>query len=135
MQGHLVGRRAEWAHLRERLDQAGEGAGGIVLISGEAGVGKTRMVVELARYADSPVLRGRAEHGRTAAYAPLVDVLRASLHSHPAAVNGYGPLRAHLAQLLPELGPPVASPDRATLFEAVRCALSRIGRALVVLED
>jgi len=135
MQGHLVGRRAEWAHLRERLDQAGEGAGGIVLISGEAGVGKTHLVVELARYADSPVLRGRAEHGRTAAYAPLVDVLRAALHSHPAVLDGCGPLRAHLAQLLPELGPAAASSDRATLFEAVRCALSQIGRALVVLED
>jgi predicted ATPase/DNA-binding CsgD family transcriptional regulator len=135
MQSHLVGRRAEWAHLRQRLDQTAEGTGGIVLLSGDAGVGKTRMAMELARYADAPVLRGQAEQGRTAPYAPLVGALRSFLHSRPDAFDGFGPLHGHLAQLLPELGQPVPNPDRATLFEAVRGAFAQLGRGLVVLED
>lgn len=135
MQSHLVGRRAELAHLRHRLDLAADGAGGIVLISGEAGVGKTRLAGELACSATMPVLQGRAEQGRTAPYAPLVDVLRKLLHARPQAIDGCGPLRPHLAQLMPELGASAPDTDRATLFEAVRCAFAQIERALVVLED
>ena len=39
-----------------------------------------------------------------------------------------GPLAAHLALLLPELGPPAPTSDRATLFEAIRQALVAIAR-------
>ena len=49
-----------------------------------------------------------------------------------------GPLRPHLALLLPELGEPAAATDRATLFEAVRCALAEVAAddlALLVLDD
>ena len=49
-----------------------------------------------------------------------------------------GPLAAHLALLLPELGPPAAEGDRATLFEAIRLALAAIaarGPAALFLDD
>src|SRR4029079_14376135 len=48
----------------------------------------------------------------------------------PARLAECGPLRAHLALLLPELGPAQPSDDRATLFEALRCALVTIVAAL-----
>src|SRR5207342_1710609 len=49
-----------------------------------------------------------------------------------------GPLRSHLALLLPELGEPAGESDRSTIFEAVRCAFAHLagsGQALVILDD
>ena len=49
-----------------------------------------------------------------------------------------GPLRSHLALLLPELGAPVEQGDRATLFEAIRCGLATVVAerpAVVLLDD
>jgi hypothetical protein len=61
--------------------------------------------------------------------------LRTFLHTHPGGLDSCGPLRPHLARLLPELGPPAADHDRATLFEALRCAFGHVGPGLVVLDD
>ena len=64
--------------------------------------------------------------------------MRSRLRSDPGALDGCGPLRAHLALLLPELGEPPAGGDRPTLFEAVRCALAHLARdrhVLVILDD
>jgi predicted ATPase/DNA-binding CsgD family transcriptional regulator len=135
MRPPLVGREPEERHLDELLARALEGEGAFVLLSGEAGVGKTRLAAALARRAGVPVLRGAAIQDRTAPYGPLVAVLRGFLQSRPGGLDDCGPLRQQLALLLPELGDPPARADRAGVFEALRCALVAIGPALVVLDD
>ena len=134
----LVGRTAERERLTEALDRARAGSGSLVLLAAEAGVGKTRLAEELARQAGEDALWGRATHGASAPYGPTVAVLRAFLRSTPRALDELGPLRSHLALILPELGAPSSSNDRATLFEAVHAAFARAaeeGHSLVVLDD
>src|SRR5215475_13123290 len=113
----LIGRERESAWLREALDAARAGRGSLVLIAGEAGVGKTRLVEEVA---DVPLLRGAGTPAATPPYGPVVAALRWHLRTNPGALGTSGPLRGHLALLLPELGEAVVASDRATLFEAVR---------------
>jgi DNA-binding CsgD family transcriptional regulator len=134
----LVGREAELARLDGALRQAQRGAGSIVLLSGEAGVGKTRLVADLAARSDATLLRGAATHGAAAPYGPVVAALRSHLRSNPDGLADCGPLRTQLALLLPELGDPAPAADRAALFEAIRCAFADVaadGHALVVLDD
>ncbi|HEX8067880.1 MAG TPA: AAA family ATPase [Thermoleophilaceae bacterium] len=134
----LVGRRAEREWLQDALESAREGRGSLVLVAGEAGVGKTRLVEEVAAGAGGTVLWGRAGHGAAAPYGPVVAALRAQLRSAPGCFDGCGALLPHLALILPELGDPAPAGDRPTLFEAVRQALAELARdgpALVVLDD
>jgi len=136
--GGLIGRDQERARLGELLERAVLGEGGFVLLAGEAGVGKTRLLDELCGAAEVPVLRGSATHDSTPAYGPVVAALRAHLRDAPDALAECGPLRPHLGLLLPELGPAPAEVETRTLREAVRCALVEIARergALVVLDD
>ena len=136
--GGLIGRHAERARLEEALVRARLGEGSIVLVSGEAGVGKTRLVAEVAARSNARLLRGAPVHGGTPPYGPLVAALRSHLRTRPDALDDCGPLRAQLALLLPELGDPAPAADRPTLFEAIRCALARVAaeeHALVVLDD
>jgi DNA-binding NarL/FixJ family response regulator len=138
MTARLVGRHAERARLEELLRRSRLGEGAIVLISGEAGVGKTRLAAEVATGSEAVVLRGSSAHGGTAPYGPLVAALRSYLHAHPDGLADCGPLCAELALLLPELGDPAAAADRPTLFEALRCAFARVAaerHVLVVLDD
>ena len=131
----LFGREAERALLADALARARDGHGSLLLLSGEAGVGKTRLAGEVAAAADVLVLRGAASSSAVTPHGPLVAVLREYLRGHPGGLDDLGPLRAHLALLLPELGEPAAGGDRATIFEAVRRAFEAIGPALVVLDD
>jgi DNA-binding CsgD family transcriptional regulator len=135
----LIGRSRELARLVTAVDRARSGSGGVVLLSGEAGVGKTRLAGELARAAgDALLLSGAATHGGTVPYGPVVAALRGLLRSEPGALADCGPLGAHLAMILPELGQAAPATDRLTLFEAIRCALSRLADdrlVLMVLDD
>src|SRR5215208_4991727 len=136
MSPELIGRHAERGRLLELVAGAHRGSGAIVLLCGDAGVGKTRLTQSLGE--DVLLLRGATVQGRTAPYGPLVAVLRAHLHARPGAFDDLGPLRGHLALLLPELGEPAPDADRLALFEALRAALARIAarhRAVVVLDD
>ena len=129
-----MGREAELESLAAAVQRARHGEGGVVLLGGEAGVGKTRLTGELARRStDALVLSGSASHTGTAPYGPVVAALRSRLRTEPDALAGSGPLAPHLALILPELGAPAAATDRPTLFEAVRCALAHLARAQVVL--
>ena len=134
----LVGRQAEVAHLAAALGEARLGRGSIVLVSGDAGVGKTRLVSSLVADAGVLTLRGAPAHGASPPYGPLVAAFRGHLREHPDALSGSGPLQGQLALLLPELGEPDAAADRPALFEAIRSALERLTEdapALLVLDD
>jgi DNA-binding NarL/FixJ family response regulator len=134
----LVGREVESALLAAALERAGNGAGGLLLLSGDAGVGKTRLAEEAARGSSALVLRGAATNSVTSPYGPIVAALRSYLREEPDGLADCGPLRAHLALLLPELGEPAGESDRSTIFEAVRCAFAHLAGerpALVVLDD
>src|SRR6266545_1127699 len=124
--GVLIGREAERTWLEEGVADALAGRGALVLLAGEAGIGKTRLADEVAEESDALALRGAASPAATLPYGPMLGALRGYLRGEPGALASCGPLQGHLALLLPELGPAVAESDRATLFESLRCALATI---------
>src|SRR3954453_15223804 len=134
----LVGREAERETLSQGVERARRGSGSLLLLSGEAGVGKTRLAEEVAAGSAETVLRGAASSSGVAPYGPIVALLRCYLRANPGGLEGESRLRPHLAILLPELGRQASSSDRATLTEAIRCALERIsgdGHAVMILDD
>jgi tetratricopeptide (TPR) repeat protein len=145
----FVGRDAELATLAGALADAVAGrGGGLVLVSGEPGIGKTTLATTFAAQArgqGAQVAWGGAwEEGGAPPYWPWVQVLRSLERDVGAAAlaEAAGPGAGLLAQLVPSLGtPPGASADgagaRVALFDAVTAALDRAARAapLVVLLD
>jgi ABC-type oligopeptide transport system substrate-binding subunit/DNA-binding SARP family transcriptional activator len=150
----LVGREEELAFLNECWQGAEAGQGGLVLISGEAGVGKTRLVEEFAnrlRWQGVRVLWGRCyEFERALHYQPVAEALRTVAPSLTAdEVAGFRPSTlAEVARLVPEVlqegteleTTPEADSvqERARLFEGVAgflIDLSSVGPLLIVLED
>src|SRR5688572_13181119 len=90
----LIGRTAQLDLLDRAIAQASRGHGQAVLIAGEAGIGKSRLVAEAgARFRTRQVeslqpgariLQGRCfEPDRVLPYAPLLDLLRTYLATHP----------------------------------------------------
>jgi DNA-binding CsgD family transcriptional regulator len=121
----LIGRERERALLRAYLEDALAGRGSLVLLAGEAGVGKTTLARRVLAGSGLDVLEGFGVQQAPVAFGPVVEVLRSRLRSWEGPLVE-GPLAAHLALLLPELGPPAPAGDRATLLEAVRLALATI---------
>src|SRR3954453_13164686 len=113
----LIARTEENVRLRDALDAARDGAGGLILLAGEAGIGKSRLAAEAAGGFDGLILTGAALPG-SPPYAPLLAALRSLLRAEPDALTGGGALGAHLTLILPELGPAPPAPRRATLFAA-----------------
>ena len=78
--GRLVGRDGEFARMLTLLDDAASRQAVVALVSGDAGVGKTRLVTEVTRRAAAEgftVLSGHcAELGESVPYLPLADALR-----------------------------------------------------------
>jgi DNA-binding CsgD family transcriptional regulator len=106
----LVGRQPEFAVLQEALRRAMGGEPTAVVVGGEAGVGKSRLVQELgeqARRAGARVLAGGCVElgGEGIPFGPLVDVMRtlASDLGIDELGERLGPGRAEIARLLPEL--------------------------------
>ncbi len=104
----LVGRNAELTALEDRLQAAACGQGGVVLLSGEAGIGKSRLVAELRRAAevfDFRLLAGQCfPTDRACPYAPLVDLLLTFLAplSPSQIATALGASARALFPLLPE---------------------------------
>jgi DNA-binding SARP family transcriptional activator len=107
--GIFVGRDSELSELESALAAARGGRGGLVLVSGEAGIGKSRLADEMATRAagdGTRVLWGRCwEAGGAPAYWPWVQALRGYVRECDAAeLRGQlGRGAPDVAQLLPEL--------------------------------
>ncbi|HKT00542.1 MAG TPA: AAA family ATPase, partial [Rugosimonospora sp.] len=141
----LVGREAEFATLCDALKRARAGEPAAVLVGGEAGVGKTRLVEEFLGHAEAGetrVLTGQClelgEEGPP--FAPFAAALRDLLRrAGPEVFSGH---EQEFARLLPELGPvgpeAVVDAQRGSLFELVAGLFARLAadRTLVfVVED
>jgi DNA-binding CsgD family transcriptional regulator len=149
VRGRLVGRDGELRRLLDLLDSAATGRPAHALVSGDAGVGKTRLVGELADRAAGrgfTVLSGRcAELGDTIPYLPLADALRSATAADaaPPALLEALAARPVLSRLLPDGGAGPAAGDlpglaQQQLFGAVLGLLAELAAAspvLLVLED
>ncbi|MCQ0014190.1 ATP-binding protein [Actinomadura madurae] len=144
----LIGRTAELAELSAALDRAAAGSAGVVLVSGDAGVGKTHLVTTLtedARGKGFAVLVGQcAELGESMPYLPLTDALWTAAQAGTAEagdVKAALAARPVLGRLLPDGdGGPGAASELAQqqLFGAVLGLLGELGNdrpVLLVLED
>ena len=146
----LVGRDEQMAALDAAFASARQGGPSAVLLGGEAGVGKSRLIGEFARTAAAAGARvltgGCLELGTDGLpFAPFTAVLRDLVHEMGAdAVAAMLPGRTTrgLARLLPELGEPDTGGDpaeaRARLFEEVLRALEYLTRhspVVLVIED
>ena len=135
----FVGRDAEIAALRESLKRVRTDEPVMVLVGGEAGVGKTRLLEEFAKLAGGArFLTGQClelgEEGLP--YAPFAGIVRELVRAEGVAVlDGH---EAEFARLLPELGAVSHEADRGVLFDRVSGLLARLAAEqplVVVLED
>ena len=153
----IVGRDEELTRIARALEVAATGRPVLVVIRGEAGIGKSRLVQEAiarAAAAGSPILHGACLElgGDGLPYLPLVEALRRLQRETPPdrLAQLLGPARPDLAALLPDLAAPAgdeagsSSPrldtaaDRARLFERILGFLGRLGAetpTLAVVED
>jgi predicted ATPase len=104
-----VGRDRELASIVERLRSAGDGEGGVVLVSGEPGAGKTRLLEEAARLAEGQGWRVLLGHAYDAEgmppYLPFVEALQDYVRACPldALVAQLGDGARDVALILPEV--------------------------------
>jgi len=157
----LIGRTSYLEALVQLIEQACSNQGQTVLIAGEAGVGKSRLVAEaLIRLRLSQtqavshtplVLEGRCfEPDRSLPYAPLLDLMRAFLatRSSDDIATLLGPTSPELIKLLPELTSVLPQPmlntnpyleqEKRRLFQALMdffLRLSATQPVILIIED
>jgi class 3 adenylate cyclase len=150
----FVGRGQERAHLLQAVERAREGAGSLILVAGEAGVGKTRLVEETAAEARRLGLRVLIGHcvdqQGAPPYLPTIEhIEEAARQVSPEGLRrALGENAAELAKLMPELRlrypdipEPVTLPpelERRYLLRAVSEFVERNARAMplmLVFED
>ena len=134
----FVGRVQELADLASALEEATSGRGSLVLVTGEPGIGKTRLMSELARVGSERgvrVVTGRCwEEGGAPPYWPWLQVIRAlggALEELVVFTNSTGAPRSTPRAVMPEGG-------RLRLFDVVGAFLTAASSErpiLVVLDD
>jgi len=146
----FAGRGPEYESLLQAWKHTTTGGHRVVLVSGEAGIGKTRLAAEVARHAHEAgavVLFGRCDEDMGVPFQPFVEALEQVVQSRPtaASLGRYAGelvrLVPDLARVVPGLAPPLqADPDteRYRLFDAVAAwlgALAADSSVLLVLDD
>jgi DNA-binding SARP family transcriptional activator len=133
----LVGRQAEWQQLQLAWRQAASGVARLALITGEAGIGKSRLAEELFDWANQKGLtiartRSYAAEGRLS-LAPISEWLRSpSLNSHLASLDDLW--LTEVARLLPELlseHPGLARPEPVSEYGARQRFFEALARAML----
>src|SRR4051794_10930685 len=151
--GPFVGRHDALERLRAHYERAKEGVRQVVLVSGEPGIGKSRLASEIAREAHeagATVLYGRSDAESLVPYQPFVTAVQHYM-AHRDSLELPPELQPELSELarlvpalrrhLPELREPLAEDGqtrRYRLFEAVTRILARIAReapTVLVLDD
>jgi ATP/maltotriose-dependent transcriptional regulator MalT len=143
----LVGRDVELIELEDALDSAARGNPSLLLVGGDSGIGKTRLVGALrerAEAAGAVTITGECLEAELP-YAPIVAALRPLARDrHPVFESLTAAERAELARLLPMVEAPPAFGDdagaaaQARLFEVLLGLLDCLGRddpAMLVIED
>jgi hypothetical protein len=148
----FVGRGREFAALSSALDAAGGGRGTLCLVSGEPGIGKSRLLseftAELAAKGSSIHWGFAWEAGGAPGYWPWIQILRSVLTQEDvrSALDGQPHLAASIGELVPELVPEAANrsarlePEQARfrLMDAVASVLLLSAARtpqVIVLED
>lgn len=149
----LTGRDEEMGELRERLSRAMAGQGGLLLLAGEPGVGKTRLAEEVCAEAarrGALTLTGHCyETAGAPPYSPFAELLEQAARSPAAPMfrETLGQDAGDVARICPELrkafgdipsgGDLPSDPSRRYLFNAVRDVLERTAarQPLVLLLD
>ena len=145
----LAGRADEVEQIRTAIEDVGRGRSRVILLSGEAGIGKTRLLQEVEAYGRSQGFRtllGRC-YGltRILTFGPWIEALRtAAVPDDPKLVDWLGSeRRMELSRILPELGgsdlrAPERAEDHVKLFEAIVDLIEGLAvrqPLLVMLED
>lgn len=139
--GRFVGRARELGELVAALR---EPQGGVVLVAGPAGIGKSRLVAEALQVAGAPAVRGSCWQGDGApAFWPWTQVMRGCVSFEAGAAwrDSAGSSVAEVLALLPD-GPPAPAPDgsRFRLFDGVTRLVEAVAAGegdglAVVLDD
>src|SRR5258708_10432350 len=150
----VVGRADDLAAIKRLREKAAQGQGQIALISGEAGLGKSRLIsesIDAARQLETQVFKGNCfEADRAVPYAPLLDLLRNFYADHAGSDLSpyFGSSASELSKILPELAETIpdiaAAPslepeqEKHCLFQALAQFLmeqSKTSAVLMVVED
>ena len=137
----FVGRTREQAALRAAFDRVITMAEQqIVLVAGDAGIGKTRLVSELVAILAAPVAWGRCHASGAIAFSPFGDIVAQLVAARPQVVTGLGRQLDDLALLVPELGAgsaDIGAQARDRMFRAVVAAVRAAAAepVAVVLDD
>jgi tetratricopeptide (TPR) repeat protein len=153
----FVGRERELAQLGRALDKAAAGHGRTFLVSGEPGIGKTRLADEFSARAQARGLRvmwGRCwERGSVPAYWPIIQIIRlcAERPDFAELAEALGPGIEQVAALVPEIvGPAPVRGGRAAfrridpeqarfrLFDAIATLLKSVAQReplVIVIDD
>ena len=143
----MVGRRRDVATLSERLHAMSAGKGSLVVIGGEAGCGKSRLVAEFCRTIAPE--QARYALGQCLSYvqsplAPFLAVLVELIRQTPHAPRPHAVIRSMLTRLSPDFdaepraGTSIGELDRLGQFNALADAFTRLASArpaIIVLED
>ncbi len=122
------------------------GCGSLVLVEGDAGIGKSRLLQE---FESSVGAEARVAHGACLPYAsapfgPIAEVMRAIVHAHPSAAPPAAYLRTVLRTIVPDIRPPfeIVTSDSALvrrwMLDAIAETVNRLSAStpvLIVIED